>query len=72
MDRESLTPDEREHVTKVYYFNPDRFCIRNMASLDPSMAGISHCVDKVEDIGRVERILLEPDRMNSLPWKVAV
>jgi len=49
-----LTPEEKEHVTKVYYNHPDRFRIVNVASGDPSLSRINYCVDTPEDLARLE------------------
>lgn len=54
IDAERLSPDEREHVTQVYYLRPERFKILNLESSDPSLAATSLAVDTVEDLTRLE------------------
>lgn len=49
-----LSEEEREHVTTVYYRNPKIFKILNIESSDPTLAGLNYCVDKVEDLLRLE------------------
>lgn len=55
LDAGSLAPEEREHLTQVFYRNPDRYRIVNVASGDPSLAKLSIAVDTVEDLFRLER-----------------
>jgi spore coat polysaccharide biosynthesis protein SpsF len=56
IEQASLTPDEKEHVTKVYYDHPTAFRIINIASADPGWADASFAVDTLEDLYRLESI----------------
>jgi spore coat polysaccharide biosynthesis protein SpsF len=51
---ETLTPEEREHVTKVYYDHPERFRIVNVPAEGPSRAALNLCIDTLEDLARLE------------------
>lgn len=57
IDLGRLSPKEKEHVTKVFYNNPEEFRIVNIESDDPGMARISYAVDTLEDLIRLERSL---------------
>ena len=52
---EDLTAEQQEHVTQVYYDNPQRFRIVNVESEDVSLAKLNYCVDTPEDLRRLER-----------------
>lgn len=54
LDPASLTPEEREHATKVFYDHPDRYRIRNVPREGPSRAGENLCVDVLADLERLE------------------
>lgn len=49
--------EEQEHVTPVYYRNPDRYRILNIESGDPTLAAMSLAVDTLEDLERLEALL---------------
>ncbi|MBI4615898.1 MAG: NTP transferase domain-containing protein [Planctomycetes bacterium] len=49
-----LTPEQAEHVTKVYYDEPARFSIANVESNDPANAGEDIAIDTIEDLRRIE------------------
>jgi spore coat polysaccharide biosynthesis protein SpsF len=55
VDEASLSPEEREHPTQVFYRNPQRYRILNVESGDPTLAQKNFCVDTVEDLVRLER-----------------
>lgn len=55
--RESLSAEEAEHPTLVYYRHPERFAILNLESADPGLAQRNLCVDVPEDLPRLERLL---------------
>lgn len=57
IDPSRLTPEEQEHVTKIYYNNAAEFRIINIESADPLLANESFAVDTFEDISRLEKIL---------------
>ena len=54
LNSEELSARQREHVTPVFYDNPDRFRILNIESGDPSQAEVNLCVDTVKDLRRIE------------------
>jgi spore coat polysaccharide biosynthesis protein SpsF len=56
LDPNRLTPEEREHVTKVYYHHPTAFRIINIASADLGLADTSWVVDTLADLYRLESI----------------
>lgn len=55
IDASTLTADEREHVTRVFYNSPSRFRIVNVRSADPALSGTSVAVDTLEDLRALER-----------------
>lgn len=59
IDASGLTPYQREHVTPVFYDNPNTYRIVNLESGDPLKARINLCVDTVEDLQRVEELARE-------------
>ena len=50
-------PEDREHVTRYIYRNPDRFRIRNLAAPDDRYAGVSLAVDTDEDAEKAAWIM---------------
>jgi spore coat polysaccharide biosynthesis protein SpsF len=54
IETDSLTPDQKEHVTRFYYDNPSKFRIINMESGDRTRASLDLCVDTPEDLKRLE------------------
>ena len=54
LDPQALSDEEKEHVTAVFYRNPERFRILNVTSGDPRQANISYVVDTPEDLRRLE------------------
>jgi spore coat polysaccharide biosynthesis protein SpsF len=57
LDSRAMTPDEREHLTQVFYRNPQRFRIINITAPDAALAGASHVVDTLEDLRAIEQLL---------------
>ena len=55
LDSESLTPEQREHPTKVYYTLPLRYNITSIETHDP--LGDDVAVDTIEDLRRNEAML---------------
>lgn len=55
IDPAELTPADREHVTPVFYRQPDRFRIVNVASDQPVPGKSSVAVDTIDDLHRLER-----------------
>lgn len=54
-----LTAEQREHVTKGLYDQPNRFRIHNIAAAAPAGPDVSFVVDEVADLRRLEG-LAEP------------
>jgi spore coat polysaccharide biosynthesis protein SpsF len=50
-----LDAEDREHVTRVFHRQPQRFKIKNVESGDPSLAALELAVDTIEDLRRLER-----------------
>jgi spore coat polysaccharide biosynthesis protein SpsF len=59
IDRAELSAADREHVTQIYYRQPERFRIENVESGQPALAESSVAVDTVEDLHRLEREVAE-------------
>ena len=57
LDSDHLSPEQQEHLTKVYYESPERFRVLNLDSGDPSQKDINFCVDTIEDLRRLEDLL---------------
>jgi len=51
---EDLDADDREHVTRVFHRNREKFRVSNVESGDPSLAEQSNAVDTIEDLHRLE------------------
>ncbi|HEY0837414.1 MAG TPA: NTP transferase domain-containing protein [Azospirillum sp.] len=49
---ETADPQDREHVTRHIYANPDRFRIVNVAAPDDRYAGVTLTVDTPEDLDK--------------------
>jgi spore coat polysaccharide biosynthesis protein SpsF len=56
IDTSELSEADREHVTPVYYRNPERFRIVNIQSANPQLAELSLAVDTVDDLHRLEQL----------------
>ena len=54
---ENMAADEREHVTKRFYVEPERYRIRSVVAGDPSFSSRRLSVDTVEDLRALEVIL---------------
>lgn len=57
IDSGRLTPDEQEHITKVYYNYPEKFRIINVESGNQLLTNYNYCVDTVDDILRLEQMI---------------
>ena len=57
MDSTQLTVHDREHVTSVFYRNPDRFKIHNIESGNPKLATLELTVDTIDDLHRLEDLV---------------
>ena len=56
LDRARLSSEEKEHLTRFYYRNPDLFRIVNVESGNPRLAESSLAVDTVDDLHRLEQL----------------
>ena len=57
LDSDSLSAEEREHATQVFYRSPGKYRIRNVVSRDPGLAKRSMTVDTPADLAAVEALL---------------
>jgi len=57
LDSASLSAEEREHATQVFYRSPGKYRICNVASRDPELAKRSMTVDTPADLAVVEALL---------------
>mgnify|MGYP001275658692 CR=1 FL=1 len=57
LDASALAADEQEHVTQVFYRNPRRYRIANIAATDPAWARLSYVVDSIDDLRAVEKVV---------------
>lgn len=57
LDAASLSTDEREHVTLVYYRQAQRFRVRSVVSRDPGLARQSMAIDTPEDLRALEALI---------------
>jgi spore coat polysaccharide biosynthesis protein SpsF len=51
---EDLDAEDREHVTRVFHRNREKFRVSNVESGDPSLAQQELAVDTIEDLQRLE------------------
>ncbi len=58
IDLGALDADEREHITLIYYRHPDEYRITAVESADTSMADRRLVVDTIEDMRKMEEILM--------------
>jgi spore coat polysaccharide biosynthesis protein SpsF (cytidylyltransferase family) len=59
IDPYSLNLGQQEHVTKVYYENPESYRIINVESSERNLAAINLSVDTIEDLYRLQFFDLE-------------
>ena len=64
---EMTNVDEFEHITKVYYTNPENFRILNFTS-GGTYSELNMCVDTLEDMNRIERLISNLP-VDTLGWK---
>lgn len=57
LDPAALTADQREHVTQVYYDQPERYRIVNVEADEPAVEGETVAVDTIDDLRRLEALL---------------
>jgi len=55
IDQRSLSSEEEEHVTTVFYNNPDKFKIINIESPNPALAKKNFAIDTLEDLRQLEQ-----------------
>jgi spore coat polysaccharide biosynthesis protein SpsF len=55
VDPSELDDDDREHVTRFFYRQPDRYRIVGVESGDPSLAALDYSIDTIDDLQRLER-----------------
>jgi spore coat polysaccharide biosynthesis protein SpsF len=67
IETDSLTPEQKEHVTRIYYDNPAEFRIVNVESGDPSRASENLCVDTPEDLRRLTVELSRQEAADTTP-----
>jgi spore coat polysaccharide biosynthesis protein SpsF len=61
-----LTPDQREHVTKVFYDRPDAWRMRSVICAEPKWAGVRMVVDQLDDLRALEAGVLLPASFGDL------
>lgn len=57
LDPAALSLEEQEHLTQVFYRNPQRYRIRNVVANDTALAGQSHVVDTLDDMLAMEALV---------------
>jgi len=60
LQSDALSAEEKEHLTQVFYRNPQRFGIINIAAGDAALAGQSHVVDTLDDLRALEEMVRGP------------
>ena len=56
INEQTLTGEQREHVTKYYYEHANEFRILNIEATDPSYSKLDFVVDTLDDLRRVEEM----------------
>jgi len=67
LDAEEMTPQQQEHVTKLFYDRPFEFQIINISSSDARLGKMNLCVDVAGDIAKLEQLLQEGKNISYLP-----
>lgn len=62
----ALTPDQREHVTKVFYDRPDAWRMRSVICIDAKWAGVRMAVDHLDDLRALEAGVALPASFGNL------
>ncbi len=62
----NLTPDQREHVTKVFYDRPDAWRMRSVICADAKWTGIRMVVDQLDDLRALEAGVAQPESFGDL------
>ncbi len=60
LDSSELAPDQREHVTKVFYDRPNHWRLRSVICEDPAWAGVSMVVDSLDDLRVLQAGVAQP------------
>ena len=55
-----MTLEQKEHVTKYFYDNAEKFNLKNLKS-SINLSDLNFCVDTPEDLKRIETIFLKED-----------
>ena len=55
LDSTQLSPEQREHVTQVFYDDPSRFQIANVSADGPDLSCTSVALDTLDDLLALER-----------------
>jgi spore coat polysaccharide biosynthesis protein SpsF len=66
LDSNELTSDQREHVTKVFYDQPDRWRLRSVICEDPGWASVRMVVDHLDDLRALEAGVSQPASFGDL------
>jgi len=61
-----LTPNQREHVTKVFYDRPDAWRMRSVVCAEPQWAGVRMVVDQLDDLRVLEAGVALPKSFSEL------
>lgn len=72
IDSKSLSTEEQEHLTKVYYNNPQKFHIANVEARNPDLALMNFSLDTPEDLERIKEIIGSGGKMPKIEIKTAV
>jgi spore coat polysaccharide biosynthesis protein SpsF len=54
IDASQLAGEEQEHLTQVFYRNPQSYKVRNIIGSDPHWSDLSFVVDTLDDLRRLE------------------
>jgi spore coat polysaccharide biosynthesis protein SpsF len=66
LNSNDLTPDQREHVTKVFYDRPGDWRLRGVICEDPKWFGVRMVVDDLADLRRLEAGVAQPASFGAL------
>lgn len=66
LDSSKLTPDQQEHVTKVFYDRPENWRLRSVISREPKWAATRMVVDHLDDLRALEAGVAQPASFGDL------
>jgi spore coat polysaccharide biosynthesis protein SpsF len=66
LNTDHLTPDQREHVTKVFYDRPDDWRLRSVICAEPQWADVRMVVDHLDDLRALEAGVAQPPSFGDL------